>query len=68
MDALDILVDLDERQVMLRVPHQYRLKTELRYTVDESRGRAQWDKAKHQLNITLPVCFAPKPLPMDPIV
>jgi hypothetical protein len=26
MDALDILVDLDERQVMLRVPGQYRLK------------------------------------------
>ena len=36
------------------------MQVQLRYTVDESRGSAKWDKKNHQLNIALPVTGKPK--------
>jgi hypothetical protein len=36
------------------------MQVQLRYTVDESRGSAKWDKKKHQLTIALPVTGKPK--------
>ncbi|KAG2489118.1 hypothetical protein HYH03_012344 [Edaphochlamys debaryana] len=60
-------VDLDvgERRLTLKVPGRYQLEVALPYAVDEARGRAKFDKARKQLEVTLPVL--PPPLPPAPL-
>jgi len=51
----DILLDVEEKQVIMRVPEKYRLKVDLKYNVNKLQSHAQWKKHIHQLIITLPL-------------
>jgi len=54
----DILLDVEEKQVIMRAPGKYRLKVDLKYNVNKLRSHAQWKKNVHQLVIILPLEFA----------
>ncbi|EFJ43676.1 hypothetical protein VOLCADRAFT_118968 [Volvox carteri f. nagariensis] len=63
--AAAVDVDVGERRLTLKVPGRYCLDVALPYKVDESKGKAKFDKARKQLEITLPV--VPPPLPAVPL-
>jgi len=55
INSHDILLDVEEKQIMMRAPGKYRLKVDLKYRVNKLQSHAQWKKNVHQLVITLPV-------------
>jgi hypothetical protein len=49
--------------VARQVPGRYRLDVPLPHTVEDGKGRAKFDKARRQLEVTLPVLPPPPPPP-----
>lgn len=55
VNAQDIILDIEESQVILRVPEKYKLKVKLKYNVNKLQSNAQWKKHIHQLVVRLPI-------------
>jgi len=54
--AADVDLDITSRHLSLREEHNgYELELDFPFQVDETRGSAKFDRAKHSLNIVLPV-------------
>mmetsp|Transcript_13617 Transcript_13617/g.16366 ORF Transcript_13617/g.16366 Transcript_13617/m.16366 type:complete len:632 (+) Transcript_13617:154-2049(+) len=60
MSGVDL--DVSKNRVLLTKPEMYRLDLSLPYEVDDSKGRAKFDKGRRALEVTLPVVPAPVPL------
>lgn len=59
--AAGVDLDVSAKRLQLVVPNKYRLVVALPFAVDDTKGRAKFDKAKRQLEITLPVVPPPPP-------
>lgn len=55
ISTCDILLDVEEKHIIMRVPGKYRLKVNLKYNVNKLQGHAKWEKHSHQLIVTLPI-------------
>ncbi|GIL76715.1 hypothetical protein Vretifemale_6308 [Volvox reticuliferus] len=61
--AAGVDLDVGERRLTLKVPGKYHLDAPLPYGVEESKGKAKFDKASKQLEVALPVVPPPPPPP-----
>ncbi|GIL55778.1 hypothetical protein Vafri_11307 [Volvox africanus] len=59
--AAGVDLDVGERRLTLKVPGRYHLDAPLPYGVEENKGKAKFDKASKQLEVSLPVVPPPPP-------
>ncbi|GLC36093.1 hypothetical protein PLESTB_001381400 [Pleodorina starrii] len=59
--AAAVDLDVGQRRLTIKVPGKYLLDIVLPYAVDDDKGKAKFDKARKQLEITLPVVPPPPP-------
>jgi len=56
-------LDVSTQRVLLNMPDMYRLDLALPFKVDDTKGKAKFDKGKRQLELVLPVVPPPPPPP-----
>lgn len=54
-------LDVSTQRVLLNMPDMYRLDLALPFKVDDTKGKAKFDKSKRQLELVLPVVPPPPP-------
>eukprot|EP00243_Klebsormidium_subtile_P003038 TRINITY_DN16173_c0_g1_i1.p1 TRINITY_DN16173_c0_g1~~TRINITY_DN16173_c0_g1_i1.p1 ORF type:complete len:653 (+),score=141.65 TRINITY_DN16173_c0_g1_i1:167-2125(+) len=59
--AAAVDLDVSEQRVVLRAVGKYLLHVALPYPVEETKGRAKFDKVRRRLEVTLPVVRPPAP-------
>mmetsp|Transcript_19984 Transcript_19984/g.43576 ORF Transcript_19984/g.43576 Transcript_19984/m.43576 type:complete len:633 (+) Transcript_19984:162-2060(+) len=59
--ATALELNVGPRSFAVSVPGKFLLDTPLPFTVDDSKGRAKFDKARQQLEVVLPVVPPPRP-------
>ncbi|MEW5298815.1 MAG: hypothetical protein WDW38_000444 [Sanguina aurantia] len=61
--AAAVDLDVTRTKVVLTVPGKYHVELPLPHPVDGDRGKAKFDKAKHTLEVVMPVLPPPRPQP-----